>query len=890
MKAIFILLSLSLLTVLLADTVASIGDYKITYEQLSEAMSLYEDSSGLSFAEIRQLCLNRLIDEQVLIIYARQNGITIDEGELDAFFIHELGDHSRFQTNGIFDYNKYNSFKQTDTGEKILKEMIRELLINKSQTLIKKSIQISEENLLQEFIIENVKLDLSYALVDVEAANVSTGFTPDKAIQFYQDNRHTFKTLKRVKFEFFLVPWDRFRREAEEYYDNLISSIYNNEDQTHDILTDSTRTAFIERETRNLTRREAVQSLNDWKANEQVSYPVLESPFLSSKDRLGSLEPDIILNAVSLNKGQYSEPLETQQGFLILRVTDVESQQYAAMDEVRDDVWQAFVTHEKNRLYSEEFRRYFSNNIDDFIIPAAIVYKILISRPRNIFSLQSEEYQSTIRTLIETNSDDEVTLEAIANDYGLSNYNTIIYLERFKNDEPVDEQIAQQIKQDRLSGFIRYDKELYFYKLSTLFPEYIPNFTDIEDEINDLIYIDQLENSEYQNYYNDNKPDFMTSDSLQVGGVIFPITADTIMVEEKLVREFYDNNINSFYRDKSVLFDYLYSTNREAVYLARNHALNGIDMALLQYCYGEDLRLESRKPISYDSLPEKFKLHLSAIPDSSCSQVFQYEQGYIFLKKWRIYEAGLPSYREVKKDILSRFQMEIADSISYNLAKTVFDSTRYYSQCLQYASKENMFTTSQLPADTYFEYLGYLNDYKDELLRMWKNEKFSRIIKLENSYAVIYLLNRTYARQLNYEEALPLIKKIFAARNRYRTAKNYVKEIRDKIIAGEDPEYLLYFLGGWHTLYNLNLKSQVFPKSFNDLIMNDIAKKEQGYCSPVISPSEDQLLFYRIDRMNKISREEFQRNRDTFLENIMAERYRKWLEQYKSQLDIKIRI
>ena len=890
-RIVIVSIFLILATMLISDTVARVEDYKISYEQLSDAMTQYKGAEGLSFAEVRQLCLNRLIDEQVLIHYARENNISIADDELDAFFIRELGNHERFQTNGMFDYFKYEEFKDTETGYKILTEMKRELLINKTKTLVMDYLKISDETLLQQYILENVELDLGYAQVRVEQADATEDFTNEGALEYYYDHKREFKTPKQVKFEFVLIPKEDFQAEAEIYYDNILQSIFFDENNVKQVNADSLKTVFVEKEKEKLALSKSREILDHWQKDASIDYPILKTPFLSKNDTLGCIDQEIIKEALKLKETEFSDPLKiSNYGFIVLRILELKKPELAKIEEIRSQIWKSYLEYEKNRLYSKDFKRYFINNIDDFIVPAAVVYKIEISRPKSIFSLHKEEYQSSLRSLIEANKDDEIALEEISEDYGLKNSNHIILLDKFKNNDEIDQQIAERIKKSKHSGFITSEKDLFFYQVSTFFPEYIPNFEDIENEINDLIYVEQLQNSDYQEYYDEHKKDFSTPDSLKIGGVFFPIITDTLEIEAPKIREFYDSNINSFYRERTVKFDYIYTNDYETAKIAREQAISGINLNLLNFCYGKNLNLTKNKSVSFASIPDKIASILSTSINLAYSEIFKYADGFIFLYKLEDYPAGLRNFAEVKAEIRDQFLHETADSIAFYQAKTVFDSTRYFSQCMHYAPEENLFKTSLLPVESRFEYLGKLNEYKDELLRMWKNEKYSSIIKLDSGYAVIYLLERTYSRQLTFEESLSEIKDIFAARKKYRTAKEFLNRIRERIITGDDPEELLYFLGGWHREFDLNLQSEVFPAQYNHLIMNDISKRETGYCSPIISPVADQLLFYQIERMNKVSNQQFEKHKNQFREKVMTERYKNWMSQYKSKLEIKVRI
>ena len=116
----YILILLLLPVLLSAIPIASVEDKEITYEQLSAEMEELENRTELTYSQIREQALENLIEENLLIIYAESNNISVDALELDSFFMKHLGDHPLYLTNGIFDRSKYLDFKTTETGSAIL--------------------------------------------------------------------------------------------------------------------------------------------------------------------------------------------------------------------------------------------------------------------------------------------------------------------------------------------------------------------------------------------------------------------------------------------------------------------------------------------------------------------------------------------------------------------------------------------------------------------------------------------------------------------------------------------------------------------------------------------------------------------------------------------------
>ncbi len=875
---------------ILASPIATVNNYEITYQQLSEEMRNYEAQSDLSYAQIRKMALNKLINDQLLIIYAEKNGIIVDDLELETIFIQELGDLPRFTTDGFFDYDKFEEFKLTGTGIHILYEMRREILIKKVETLIKNSFNLTYDILLQRFISENTEIDINYALINVEKVNITSEFTPEKAVQYYLRNRNEFRSEKQVKLKFFIIQHDEFRNSAESYFSLLLEPYLSTDTTFSQVKIDSIKTDFVEQEIRkrSFIRAEDIKEMLD--KNKPVPYDFLFSDFLGKNDNLGTLPHEIIIKALNMKAKQYSEPVDIGFGYIVFCVIDTKKSKQEKLEDVPEKIWDKYIVFQKEKSYSNEFKDYFIQNINDFIISVGVVKKIEIPESAHFFSIKNKEYQLKIKDLILQNKENEYALDILIDKYNLKSYNEIVYLEKFTNSNPVNEVISQKINEHIMSDFVQDESKMIFYKLTALFPEYIPNFKDIESQISDLKYINQVDLTEYEDFYNSHKKDFMTPDSLQLGGVFIPIYPDSILIDEEKIEDYYEKNIYNFYREKSVEFDYIFVKNEEFADQIRYYSISGVDFSLLQTCFSVDYSLPGQTPVIYDELPGIIKNTLSNMDDFSYSFPVHYDNGWFVFYKIRSYTEGLRKFSDVKEEISHKFKIDIADSIAFSKAKAIFDSTTYFSHCYQYADEENIFKTSFQETDLEYEKIGSIKEYKKDLMRIWKNEKYSSILKTDDGYAIIFQLNKKSARQINFENSLKKIKDIFAALNQVKTSKEFVNNLRKQIIGGANPDSLLFFLGGWDRVENLTLDSKIFGPEYSHLIIDDISKRKEGYYSPVISISENKLLFYHIDRLKKISEEIFSEQKDMFKEKIIKEKYSKWLNQFKATCNIRIRI
>ena len=873
-----------------AEIVARVGEYAITSEQVENKLADFEGDYDLPLFELKKLALDKLIEEQLLFIYAKSHGITVSQNEVETYFISVLGDDPKLMTNGRFDYRKFQKLKSTPEVKNILKDMKRDILINKTRSLIEESFDLSDEKLMKHFILENARIDISYALINTDDVAVSTAFTPENARRFFLSHRNLFLTPKRVKLRFFIVPFADFSKTACDSITPQIEKMALADSLRSQTYYDSLRFKLIKEATIRLTEKKAENQKRLAEKNLPISYPILETPFLAEGDSLGKIPPEIIKSAFYMEKLQYSEPLEIERGFLVFQLKETESPTFQKLEDIPQKVWREYVKYQKSSPANKEKEDFYYSHLSDFITKAALVWKIKIPLSKSPFlkTATKKENQKNILDLIRINRDNHEEMEKICREYKLQHSKKIIFLEKFANAEKLDDLIAEKINKKLYSGFVDYDDSVVFYRLETFFPEYIPEFSEVSYYLSDHSVNSKIDTTGFYDYFEKHKRSFQHPDSLQLGICYIPAEPDSVSISDYEVKRYYKKNLKKFERGQSVKIDYVFSKDKEFVWKLYDYATSGVAFWLLNYCFNEEDKFSRNEILETDKFPEEIKKVLGQISVGEVSAPVKFENGWIIIKKLKELPSGLMDFSEASSVIISQLRQKKADSLAYARAKAVFDSTQYFSQCLRFVKNENIIKTAFQEADKKFEILGDISEYKKELLRMWKNEKFSRVVKTKNGYAVVFMLRKKPAKPMNYAEALPMIENKIKAQRKQKTAMIFVKNLRSKIIGGADPDSVLFFFGGWKKAENLNLDSKIPGIPFSSQFLEDVSKREEGYFSPVIKISEDSFLFYHIDKMTKISTEDYLREKEEFKQKIMKKLFADWLEKQKAKVSIQI--
>ncbi|MBT5420114.1 MAG: family 20 glycosylhydrolase, partial [Candidatus Cloacimonetes bacterium] len=526
-----------------AKIIAEVGNCRITSIELQSEIDELVNKHEYSYGSTRQIAFNNLIDNCLISNYATEKGIIVDDSELEAFFIQQVGDLPRFQTNGAFSEQKFFHFKNSRAGRNVLKAMRKELRITKARTILEESFEISEAKLLRQYFFENTNIDLGYAIIDKQDIDFEIETLPEDFEWYFRRNKHKYNKEEKIKLDIFVVLNEEFEEAAIPIVNRQLTQMILSDSTLHANDTHEIRNDMLIEQTQKLARQKAVQVSELLQANANISQTIIESSYLSKSDKLGNL-PDVILSsAFEMDEGQYSEPILIDEGYLVYKVIDKRKISIKDEQAVAKLIWQDYIAKEINSINDDLNRKYFEENFEKFIIPTVIVTKIEISNPSLFSSTTKEEYQQEIKHLLETNADDEFKISRIVRDNNLSESKENIYLKKFDNASIVDDMIAIRMNRGEEWGFIPTGKKILFYKALSFFPEFIPSYKKISDQLPRFITYSKTDSTDYREYYDSHKRDFRTPDSLQIGGVVYSIQKEY----ENFAFTLSDNEINKIY-------------------------------------------------------------------------------------------------------------------------------------------------------------------------------------------------------------------------------------------------------------------------------------------------------------------------------------------------------
>jgi parvulin-like peptidyl-prolyl isomerase len=898
-----IMLKLLLTAIICCSTVitwavplAWVEDYSIEGEEFREKMAELPDS--LAHITKRQIAMDSLIEEKLLLLYAGEQNIRVSDEETEALFIKEFADHPLFITDNEFDYSKFAQLKEGDRIRQILATMHEDILIEKTRALINKKLELSDNQLLSRFYQQNMKIDMSYAQFDLEDVSISPQLTARGARKYFQDHKSYFKPPEKYKLGFVFIKYEDFSRQAEKniegnyeeisVFDRLV--LYAPEDsisqeileQEVQLLNQAARNKAFIQEQRKLALAEADLVRNKLSRDLPVGYPRLTTGFISPDSPTGNIPKDMIKSAISLKHNEISQPWELEKGIILFWLIDKYDPSTVKLADVKSQVWKAYISDTDFQENIDEYRLYFYDHLEEFKVPALIVNRIDLVEHLHGRTWPLVNNRENVISDLEKYLFNEEYLDWAARDNNLVLQKQAIYLDKYPFRDETEQKIAEAVQEGTVYGVVSAGGIETFFVLSSIYPSYIPDFDDlIESGYFKTEIVSTYDNELLMNYYQEHISDFTTSDSVALAGVLYNLEPDNAIIDSLEIIDLYWKNQNKYFHSEAVECRFLVCLDSERANLAANYLRNGIDYNLVKWAFADTCYFLPDGIIELDKFPKEILPFLKNIPERNFSKPIAIPQGFLIINYIKHHPEGLYPLLDIWEILESSLKNFKADSLAYNNARAVFDSTTYFSDCYIYADKKDIFETPLLSFEENFPGLGDISPYRPALMRLWRNEKLTQLVKTDNGYAVIFLRRKVSSVQLSFDQSVDKIISNFEANKKIERGREYISKLISELQKGAQPDSLLYFLGGLHRIANLTLDSRIPGFQQSRILIEDMINHEAGYYSPILRVGE-KLMFYRINQINKIDDQDFYRNIAEFRKQIEAEDFQKWLDHYRS--------
>jgi len=351
-----------------SPAVANVGDYKVTIQEFQNAVQneSKEFKGQVDDALIKQIALEKIINNRALINFLTNSGLSISKNQIDS----HIRKDANFQLDGQFSEEIYNRFLPSAYSKSNYRNSIAtQLLLGQFSDGINSSAFVSDEEVKRVIQLIKQKRDISYSIVKAENFLDKISITDEEITNYYQNFQDQFKNPEQIKLAYIEISRQDLAKNVQvtdekinKYYqDNLSQYTQPERRKASHIL--FTLAADADTETKDNVKTEAQAVLDKINSGSDFS----EMAKLHSKDPgsadnggdlgffgKGEMLPAFEESAYSLQPGSVSELVESSFGYHIIKLISVEGGESKPLETVKDTIIESIQFDEVENDYFEK--------------------------------------------------------------------------------------------------------------------------------------------------------------------------------------------------------------------------------------------------------------------------------------------------------------------------------------------------------------------------------------------------------------------------------------------------------------------------------------------------------------------------------------------------------
>jgi len=316
---------------------------KMRYGDRFEQIERYLDLEGQAW------------DRLILLTYAKRKHLLVDDDEVRA----GISANPYFQTDGKFDYAKYESLVNPRAYEE---ELRKTLLISKLVDSILSQVKVTDEEIRNEYEKEFARVRVSYILLESKDLEKEVEVTQKELESYYNENSQIFKRPAQVNVEYIAFNYADYEDKASiadeaitEYYDAQLEEFKVAKEPKEDPTSYKTLEEVKDLIKKRLILSEAREMAED--RAEEVFFDLIDNPdwqdfakknlltiketgYFSKEESIASIgfSPRFSVAAFSLEPGQISDPIYTTNACYIIRVKEIKQPYIPSFKETKEKV------------------------------------------------------------------------------------------------------------------------------------------------------------------------------------------------------------------------------------------------------------------------------------------------------------------------------------------------------------------------------------------------------------------------------------------------------------------------------------------------------------------------------------------------------------------------
>jgi len=352
------------------DTEISPRDLQRAYQQqrarMQEMMGDAYNPAMINDKRLRQQALNGLINRELLLQAASENGLTISDALLAAQ-IHSI---PAFQEDGEFSDKKYRDLvsRRGQTVSAVEHGTRQSMLTDQLRSGLAETVFVTPGELDRAYRLQNQKRDFVYLIVAAKPFELTVDVSDKQIQEYYEKHTDDFMVPERVKVSYLRLTGDKLgdslpvdEADLEAHYEERRASLKTKEQRraSHILIAvaadadeDSLAQARAEADAVHARLAAGADFGELAKENSDDPGSAKQGGDLGFFGR-GDMVTEFDKTVFAMNKDDVSEPVRTQFGFHIIKLIDIKGSEIPPLAEVRDDLIRGMQQEKVNDLYYE---------------------------------------------------------------------------------------------------------------------------------------------------------------------------------------------------------------------------------------------------------------------------------------------------------------------------------------------------------------------------------------------------------------------------------------------------------------------------------------------------------------------------------------------------------
>jgi peptidyl-prolyl cis-trans isomerase D len=319
---------------------------------------------------LRKAALNGLIQRQLLSQAAQQEGMLVS----DQLLVAQIHAVPAFQQDGSFSEEKYQRLIQQQGRLPAEFEYETRRMLQTEQLLngISQTAFVTRDELDQAYRLRDQRRDFSYSIISSESFKENVEISDEQIKQYYDQHGEKFVTPERVRLAYLRLSADALaenipvdEEELVAYYEEKKESLLTQEQRraSHILIQVA---AGADEETTNSAKAEAEDLLKQIRNGSdfaELARQHSDDPGSAAQGgdlgffARGAMVPEFDKTVFSMEVGDVSEPVHTQFGFHVIKLTEVRGTEIPALDEVREELIEQLNQRGLSDLFYEQFEK-----------------------------------------------------------------------------------------------------------------------------------------------------------------------------------------------------------------------------------------------------------------------------------------------------------------------------------------------------------------------------------------------------------------------------------------------------------------------------------------------------------------------------------------------------